>query len=133
MNRKTPSDTRLSVGFEIPADSSIMINLWAVNRDPVVWERPLEFLPERFANAGHGYKGLDRKYFPFGMGKRICPGVRFAVSKVELVIASLLCWFDWELPGGTAPEDLDMGETFAIVARKESPLCLVPLPVKAVC
>uniref|UniRef100_A0A7N0T5K8 Cytochrome P450 n=1 Tax=Kalanchoe fedtschenkoi TaxID=63787 RepID=A0A7N0T5K8_KALFE len=132
MSRKTSSDTRLSGGFEIPAGSSIVINLWAVNRDPTLWERPLEFVPERFVGSGHGYKGLDGKYFPFGMGKRICPGVRFAVSKVELVIANLLCWFDWELPGGMAPEDLDMRDTFAIVARKESPLCLVPRPVKAV-
>uniref|UniRef100_A0A7N0TYV2 Cytochrome P450 n=1 Tax=Kalanchoe fedtschenkoi TaxID=63787 RepID=A0A7N0TYV2_KALFE len=125
MARQTSSATTLG-GFDIPGDTTVFINLWAIQRDPMLWEKPLEFKPERFLNTSHGFKGQDDKYFPFGMGKRICPGSQFALSEVEYAIANLLCWFDWKLPEGVKPEDLDMHDTFALVTRKESPLYLVP-------
>uniref|UniRef100_A0A7N0RGT1 Cytochrome P450 n=1 Tax=Kalanchoe fedtschenkoi TaxID=63787 RepID=A0A7N0RGT1_KALFE len=130
MARQTSSATTLG-GFDIPGDRTVFINLWAIQRDPILWERALEFLPERFLNTSHGFKGQDDKYFPFGLGKRICPGSHFALSEVEYALANLLYWFDWELPDGMAPEDLDMGDTFALVTHKELPLYLVPSPGKA--
>uniref|UniRef100_A0A7N0T568 Cytochrome P450 n=1 Tax=Kalanchoe fedtschenkoi TaxID=63787 RepID=A0A7N0T568_KALFE len=98
------------------------------HRDPETWDRPSEFLPERFLNSSLGYKGQDSEYFPFGLGRRICPGAQFAAAEVEYAMANLLCWFDWRLPEGTTAETLDMSDTFAQVPSKKIPLRLVPVP-----
>jgi cytochrome P450 len=34
--------------YDIPPRTKIMVNIWAMGRDPSIWERPLEFYPERF-------------------------------------------------------------------------------------
>jgi hypothetical protein len=43
---------------------------------------------------------------------------------MELVLASLLYHFDWELPGGGRPEGIDMAEEFGITIRRKSKLVL---------
>ncbi|KAF5930150.1 hypothetical protein HYC85_031023 [Camellia sinensis] len=35
-------------GYYIPKNTRLSVNIWAIDRDPDVWERPLEFIPERF-------------------------------------------------------------------------------------
>uniref|UniRef100_A0A7N0U0E9 Cytochrome P450 n=1 Tax=Kalanchoe fedtschenkoi TaxID=63787 RepID=A0A7N0U0E9_KALFE len=115
-------------GFKLPAGVTAWINLWAVHRNPTVWDRPSEFLPERFLNASYNFKGQDQVYFPFGLGKRICPGVDFAMTEVEYALASLLCWFDWELPDGVLMENLDLLCSRSKPSHEIAPLRLVPRP-----
>uniref|UniRef100_A0A7N0VA52 Cytochrome P450 n=1 Tax=Kalanchoe fedtschenkoi TaxID=63787 RepID=A0A7N0VA52_KALFE len=105
-------------GFRIPAKGVGLINMWAIHRDPDTWDRPLEYLPERFVDASYDYTGQDQKYFPFGLGRRICPGVQFAMFSIEYALANVLCWFDWELPDGMSARDFDMSAV---------PLHLVPV------
>lgn len=50
----------------------------------------------------------------------------FAISAVELTLASLLYWFNWELPGGERREDLDMSEAYGISVQKKIHLQLLP-------
>uniref|UniRef100_A0A7N1A251 Cytochrome P450 n=1 Tax=Kalanchoe fedtschenkoi TaxID=63787 RepID=A0A7N1A251_KALFE len=118
-------------GFMLPDKARVLINMWTIHRDPTTWERPLEFLPERFLGTSYNFIGQDQVYFPFGLGRRVCPGVQFAMSEVEYALSNLLCWFDWELPKGMAPEDLDMRCTSSIGVHKVVPLRLVPVSVKA--
>lgn len=117
-------------GYQLPTKATVLINSWAIQRDPDIWDQPLEFLPERFKDSVMGYKGQDVEYFPFGLGRRICPGAQFAVTEVEFTMANLLCWFDWRLPDGITPETLDMSDTFAQVPSKKMPLQLVPTPAQ---
>jgi cytochrome P450 len=44
-------------GYDIPQKTRVFINLWAIQRDPTVWERPEEFLPERFKDNPVDFKG----------------------------------------------------------------------------
>ncbi|XP_058070553.1 cytochrome P450 71A1-like [Magnolia sinica] len=113
-------------GYHISAKTRVLINAWAIGRDPKSWENADEFLPERFTNNPINFKGQDFQLIPFGAGRRICPGMAFGIFTVEVALANLLYWFDWALPGSTKKEDIDMSEVSGLVVHKKFPLYLVP-------
>ncbi|KAM0947468.1 putative costunolide synthase [Dioscorea sansibarensis] len=116
-------------GYEIPKKTRVFINYWAITRDPEVWESPEEFRPERFENNIIDFKGQDYEYIPFGAGRRICPGMQFAMSTIELVLANLMHQFDWQLPNHDVGEELDMNsEAFGITTRMNKSLYLAAKP-----
>ncbi|KAF7838243.1 cytochrome P450 71A1-like [Senna tora] len=123
--RETISDTKLG-GYDIPRKTVIFFNTWAIHRDPEVWERAEEFIPERFEKTKIDFKGQDFGYFPFGFGKRICPGMKFGLTSVEYILANLLYWFEWKLPEGEDCDNIDMSETYGLTVKKKVPLCLEP-------
>ncbi|KAM3687085.1 hypothetical protein ACJW31_10G049900 [Castanea mollissima] len=120
-----PSETCTVGGYTIPKGSRIFVNVWAIQRDPSIWENPLNFDPERFLNSKWDYSGNDFNYFPFGSGRRICAGTAMAERMVIYSLATLLHSFDWNLPQG---ENLDITEKFGIVLKKKIPLVAVPTP-----
>ncbi|XP_048559215.1 indolin-2-one monooxygenase-like [Triticum urartu] len=115
-------------GYAIPAGTRLMVNAWALARDPASWEAPDEFAPERFLQGGSAAavdsKGKDFEFLPFGSGRRICPGINFANTAVEMMLANLVYHFDWELPPGT--KEVDMTEVFSLSIRRKEKLLLVP-------
>ncbi|KAG6635031.1 hypothetical protein I3843_11G013400 [Carya illinoinensis] len=126
--RETSAATRLG-GYDIPHNSRVYINAWAIQRDPKVWDKAEEFIPERFEKNNLA-DSIDQEYkfFPFGGGRRICPGVSYGLATIEYAMANLLYWFDWELPTGVKGEDLDMSEIFGLAIQKKVPLHVVPIP-----
>ncbi|KAF7825239.1 premnaspirodiene oxygenase-like [Senna tora] len=120
-------------GYTIPAGTQVLVNVWAIGRDSNYWGTSAEeFVPERFLNSPIDYKGSYFEYIPFGFGKRICPGMLFGVAIVELVLANLLCHFDWELPCGTTSQTLDMTEYISSTLRMKNNLILVPISYNCV-
>lgn len=113
-------------GFHIPKRAEIVINVWAIGRDPNVWIDPEEFIPERFEGNNIDYRGHDFELIPFGSGRRSCPGIQLGITVVRLVVAQLVHCFDWELPKGMLANELDMTEEFGIVASREKHLMAVP-------
>lgn len=113
-------------GYKVPEDTKVLINAWAINRDPKYWEDAEVFKPERFIDSSVDYKGNHFEYIPFGAGRRMCPGISFGLANVELPLAMLLFHFDWKLSNG----DIDMTETFGTTARRKYDLCVVPTVVK---
>ncbi|GFZ01204.1 cytochrome P450, family 706, subfamily A, polypeptide 7 [Actinidia rufa] len=120
-----PSKSCVVGGYTIPKGARVFINVWAIHRDPSIWENPTEFDPERFVDGKGDYSGKDFTYFPFGSGRRICAGIAMAERMVMFSLASLLHSFDWELPAG---EKLDLSEKFGIVLKKKVPLIAIPTP-----
>ncbi|KAL1830857.1 hypothetical protein DCAR_0100806 [Daucus carota subsp. sativus] len=120
-----PSETCVVGGYTVPKGSRVFINVWSIHRDPSIWEKPLEFIPERFLDGQWDYSGKDFKYFPFGSGRRICAGIAMAENMFLFSLASLLHSFDWKLPEG---QKLDLSERFGIVLKKKVPLVLIPTP-----
>ncbi|CAM6083365.1 unnamed protein product [Calypogeia fissa] len=109
-------------GFHIPARTNVFVNVWGMQRDPAVWERPLEFDPDRFLNSTVDFKGQDFDLLPFGSGRRICPGINLGTLMVMYPLSLLLHAINWTLPDGEKPEEMDMPENFALVLTKRLPL-----------
>ncbi|KAH1237614.1 hypothetical protein AAZX31_08G180100 [Glycine max] len=114
-------------GYEIPSKTRVIINAWAIGRNPKYWAEAESFKPERFLNSSIDFRGTDFEFIPFGAGRRICPGITFAIPNIELPLAQLLYHFDWKLPNKMNIEELDMKESNGITLRRENDLCLIPI------
>eukprot|EP01018_Ginkgo_biloba_P001778 Gb_15030 [translate_table: standard] len=112
-------------GFVIPKGTQVLVNVWAIQRDPTVWKEPLVFDPDRFVDSKWDYNGQELEYFPFGSGRRICAGLSLATRMVHYTLASLIHSFHWSLP---SHHKLDMSEKYGIVLRKAVPLMAIPKP-----
>jgi cytochrome P450 len=114
-------------GYDIPRNTKMLVNAWALGRDPKYWDDADDFKPERFKVHAFDYRGTDLEYIPFGAGRRQCPGTMFGIANVELCLANLLYHYDWELPRGVKPNKLDMSELFGVVIRRKNNLLLHPV------
>ncbi|WCJ26027.1 cytochrome P450 family 71 subfamily B polypeptide 13 [Euphorbia peplus] len=114
-------------GYKIPTNTNVLVNAWAIGRDPNCWEQAEEFIPERFSNGTIDYKGVNFEFIPFGAGRRICPGMNFGIVNVELPLANLLYHFDWKLQDEMKPQDLHMNEAYGIAVKRENDLKLIPI------
>ncbi|KAJ0614020.1 putative cytochrome P450 [Helianthus annuus] len=121
--RISTQDVKL-MGYDIPARTQVIVNAWAIGRDPMLWEEAEEFRPERFLKNKIDYKGLNFEWLPFGAGRRTCPGIQFGVAIMELAVANIVYKFDVGLPNGVKHEDVDMSEKYGVILRKKSPLVL---------
>ncbi|CAA0839219.1 Cytochrome P450 84A1 [Striga hermonthica] len=93
------------------------------------WEDAESFKPARFLVGGApDFRGSDFEFIPFGSGRRSCPGMQLGLYALEMAVAHLLHCFDWELPDGMRPGDLDMGDVFGLTAPCATRLTAVPSP-----
>ena len=113
-------------GHFIPKGSRIIINTWTIGRDPSVWEDAEKYIPERFERNDIDFRGRDFRFLPFGSGRRSCPGVQLGITLVRLMVAQLVHCFDWELPNGMLPSELDMSEEFGLVTPRSHHLLAIP-------
>jgi cytochrome P450 len=116
-------------GYVVPAGTTVFVNVWAIGRDPRSWgDAAEEFMPERFINKGDtegvDFRGIDFQFLPFGSGRRMCPGVNFALANVEIMLANLVCHFDWEMTEGA--NEIDMTEVFGLTVHRKEKLILTP-------
>ncbi|KAE8683956.1 Flavonoid 3',5'-hydroxylase [Hibiscus syriacus] len=119
-------------GYHIPKGATLLVNVWAIARDPNEWNDPLEFRPERFLSGGEkpnaDVRGNDFEVIPFGAGRRICAGMSLGLRMVQLMTATLVHAFDWELTDGLKPEKLNMEEAYGLTLQRSAPLMVHPRP-----
>ena len=125
--RQAMQDAKV-MGYDIKVGTQVLINAWAIAKDPAVWDKPEEFIPERFLNSPTDFKGLHFELIPFGAGRRGCPGIQYAMAINELTLANLVHIFDFALPDGKRLEDLDMAAESGMTLHKKSPLLVIATP-----
>lgn len=113
-------------GFHIAKKTRIIVNAWAIGRDPSVWIDPEKFLPERFLGSQLDVRGRDFQLIPFGAGRRSCPGMQLGLTLVRLLLAQLVHCFDWKLPNGMLSSELDMTEDIGFTSPRLHDLMLIP-------
>lgn len=85
-------------GYDIPTDVNVEIYLPAISEDPKLWSNPEKFDPDRYITGNEeaditGVTGV--KMLPFGVGRRICPGLGMATVHVHLMLARMVQEFEW--------------------------------------
>ncbi|KAK0603461.1 hypothetical protein LWI29_005194 [Acer saccharum] len=114
-----PSSDCTVGGYDVPADTLLMVNAWAIHRDPNLWEDPMSFKPERFKSHVDGGDQLGHMLIPFGMGRRACPGMGLAQRVMGLTLGSLIQCFEWER---VDDKEIDMKEGKGTTMPKAEPL-----------
>lgn len=120
--RLSTSDVQLSNGMVVPANTTAMVNMWAITHDPKVWEEPLVFKPERFLDADVDVRGGDLRLAPFGAGRRVCPGKNLGLVTVTLWVAKLLQHFEWVQD---MANPVDLTEVLKLSCEMKRPLSVV--------
>ncbi|KAL6610375.1 hypothetical protein ACP70R_040344 [Stipagrostis hirtigluma subsp. patula] len=122
-----------------PVARGTMVNfsLEEISRDSKIWTSPEEFSPDRFMPGGEGAgvrltigskaAANKVKMMPFGAGRRICPGMGYAVLHLEYFLASLVTAFEWRQVQG---DEVDLTAEHGFFTTMKNPLRAqaVPLP-----
>ncbi|XP_071147587.1 cytochrome P450 3A41-like isoform X1 [Mytilus edulis] len=96
-------------GVYIPKDVDISVPLYALHRNPTYWPDPEKFDPDRFTEENKA-KRPDFAFIPFGVGPRICIGMRLAVMEVKMALVFLLQNFSFSPCSKTEiPIELETG------------------------
>jgi len=104
-------------GYEVPAGTEVMINVYGCNMDKNQWEDPEEWRPERFLDSKFDVADMY-KTMTFGAGKRTCAGSMQATNISCLAIARSVQEFTWRVREG----DEDKGDTVQLLGSKLHPL-----------
>ncbi|EOA28842.1 hypothetical protein CARUB_v10025084mg [Capsella rubella] len=108
------SEDCMLAGYDVPRGTMLLVNIWAMHRDPSIWEDPEMFKPERFEDEKE-----KQKLLAFGVGRRACPGIGLANRLVTLALGSMVQCFEWERVG---EEYVESREEPMTLMRPETPL-----------
>ncbi|WVZ60639.1 hypothetical protein U9M48_010632 [Paspalum notatum var. saurae] len=102
-------------GHHVPRGTMLLVNVYAIHRDPVAWPDPAAFRPERFGEDS----GAQSRLLTFGMGRRKCAGETLALRTLGLVLGTLIQCFDWDTVDGAK---VGMAEGVGITLPRAVPL-----------
>ncbi|XP_023870577.2 cytochrome P450 77A3 [Quercus suber] len=110
-------------GYDVPTDVNVEIYLPGISEDPKLWSNPSKFDPDRFVSGKEdadmtGVTGV--KMMPFGVGRRICPGLSMATVHIHLMLARMVQEFEWSAyPPGN---ELDFAGKLEFTVVMKNPL-----------
>ncbi|KAE9619263.1 hypothetical protein Lal_00047766 [Lupinus albus] len=115
--RKAKVDVQIS-GYTVPKGARVLINEWAIGRNPNFWENANSFSPQRFIGSTIDVKGQNFQLTPFGSGRRICPGSPLAIRMLHSMLGSLINTFDWKLENDMNPKDMNLDQPLQAIPIK---------------
>ncbi|CAI6339314.1 unnamed protein product [Periconia digitata] len=143
-------------GYVFPKGTTFLINAWTMNNNEEDYDRPEEWVPERFLENSYGLRperfaalakaigatdttsgdkttsqpvslGSRRVLYTFGSGRRICPGVEFATTSLLLAASKLLWAYDILPPPGGVDVSIETGFEDGVVIQPKNPLIIPKL------
>ncbi|CAI0446836.1 unnamed protein product [Linum tenue] len=118
--RECSQDCKIN-GFNVKSKTRVLINAYAIMRDPDMWEDPDKFMPERFLLGGDD--GHDFRFLPFGGGRRGCIGYTHVYMIMHTTMAALVQCFDWKVKDG---EHVDISVALGFTGAMTPPLLCYP-------
>lgn len=76
-------------GVKIKKGQVVVVPVYPLHYDPETYPNPEEFDPERFNEENKKLRD-SATFLPFGVGPRICIGMRFAIIEIKILMASIL-------------------------------------------
>lgn len=125
--RESMEDVTIN-GYHIPIGTRLFVNLHKIHRDSRVWgDSPHDFIPERFLTSHKevDVRGKNFEIIPFGSGRRICPGLSYALQTLSFTLANVLHGFEISRP---SDEAIDMTEGHGLTSCKVDPLSVILMP-----
>ncbi|SPJ78457.1 related to O-methylsterigmatocystin oxidoreductase [Fusarium torulosum] len=122
-------------GYFLPKDTIVLANTWAIHNDEAEYEKPREFMPDRFMNNEYGTRyPVDEKaashrrtLYAFGAGRRVCPGQRLAKNSMMLNMAKIAWAFDLSAGSDAVNDDIDTAyHDGFLIAPKKFPIKITP-------
>ena len=83
-------------GYELPKDTMVMINFWALHNDDEMWEEPSVFKPDRFLDDSGQLCPRPDSFMPFSAGKRVCLGENLAKTEIMMILPLLFQKFKFK-------------------------------------
>ncbi|XP_050458694.1 methyl farnesoate epoxidase-like isoform X1 [Cataglyphis hispanica] len=108
---RTSKDVFLN-GYRIPKDTNVLFHYHSAHNDKAHWDEPNVFRPERFLNERGQFS--RNSTFPFGLGKRHCPGELLARSSLFLFFTNIVHYFDVEISADHSKPDLKFHDGFTL-------------------
>ena len=103
-------------GYRVEAGSTLVVGIFAMQRDPALWENPLVFDPDRF--SAENFSGHDRwQFIPFGGGPRSCIGDHFAMLEATLALGTIIRMIEIR----SLEDDFPLAVPFTMVAAAPIP------------
>jgi len=88
--------------IQMEPGTAFFVNMEAMHKDPVEWQKPYEFIPERFMPDSEYFLRPDGKkrnplaFTPFLGGQRVCLGKTFAEITLKFTLPMYTYFFDFE-------------------------------------
>ncbi|KMO93895.1 cytochrome P450 [Streptomyces roseus] len=92
-------------GYSLPAETEVLLSLYALHRNPDLYPEPDLFDPDRWLPEQRQARPREHEV-PFGAGNRKCIGDRFAWMEATIALATVLQrWKLRPVPGVKAPRE----------------------------
>jgi cytochrome P450 len=104
----SPNEPLFYESWVIPPGTPTSMTLRSILLDPTVFDRPLEFRPERWLSTNPDLERISRSYLPFGRGSRMCIGMNLGYAEMYIVLASVFRRLDLQLHETYQERDIDI-------------------------
>lgn len=110
-----------------PQDTVVVIP-WLLHRREDIWPNAHAFQPERFRCPQHK-EAIQKTYYPYSAGRRVCIGAGFANQEAILILASLVSRYQFGSVQGKTPQPVGH---ITIKPDRHIMLCLSKRPTQSV-